>query len=314
MESLSEGLDKALKIGLFDSGVGGLSVFNALTRLPFPRRPEFIYVGDTARCPYGDRKPEEIQQFVAEIVSYLTSHDVDAVVMACNTSAACARQVADTTALAPVFDLIQPTAEYLANAGVKVGVMATASTVRSGAFARAIQKQNPGVEVVQVACPELVPIVEGGRIDHPSTKDVLRRYASALTRERVGAIVLGCTHYPFIAETLQELLPKEIRLVDPAKVLAQSLVRRKLLTLSPEAQAKVKPFASLGRWSEDVGSCSMVVTGPPEVFAQTVQRCLGYIPGTISGITVEELTAKAESMPQVNPTSLPSQTIQGPVL
>lgn len=260
-------------IGLFDSGVGGLSVLRQLERkaLTSGKPYHFVYLGDTARCPYGNREPEEISLFVSQIVQWLNSHGPSSLVMACNTSAALAKSVAEATAGAPLFDLIGPTAKYVAQLGLKTGVLATASTIRSGAFRKAIHALNPDTEVVEIACPDLVPIIEQGLIDSPEATEALRKYAQQLKAQHVKVVIFGCTHYPFLGSLLAQLMPDTL-LVDPAEQLAEHVIR------SPQAAAAIH-----------APTRDVFVTGSVETFSRTASICLNQPIGEVKTLNLAEL-------------------------
>jgi glutamate racemase len=265
----SDQLARFKRIGLFDSGVGGLSVLRRLGQLPAADKRSFVYVGDTARCPYGNRPAEEIEMFVAQIITWMQRKEVDAIVMACNTSAAMARAIAERVANVPVFDLIAPTADSLANTKQKIGVMATASTARSQAFSRAIKSINPAAQVIEYGCPELVPIVESGAIDTDATRAVLTKYTDKLAEEGVELVVLGCTHFPFLKRELEKVASPQISFIDPAQILSG--------TNGNDGDAKL--------------SVELFVTGNIAGFAHTAQICLGYMPVPIHSIALSELEA-----------------------
>jgi glutamate racemase len=271
-------------IGLFDSGVGGLTVLRkleaAVNQLPWANHYKFIYLGDTARCPYGNRKPKEIQVFAGQISDWLVSLGANAIVMACNTSAALAHEQTVSRATVPVYDLITPTADYIAKLGINTAVLATASTVRSQAFSKAIAKRNSSLNTIEVACPDLVPLIEQGLIHHQTTRDVLKNYLQALSGKDIQGLVFGCTHYPFLQDLIKELLPPDIQLIDPAEQLVSSLAAGNFATTA-------------------TASCTrnLYVTGQPATFAGTAEICLGEHPGTIYGITTDELEQVAVPVP-----------------
>jgi glutamate racemase len=275
-------------IGLFDSGVGGLSVLRQLERVAATATAynnyRFVYLGDTARCPYGNREPSEIVQFVSEIGTWLECRGVNAIVMACNTSAACAAEEARSYFNIPVHDLIAPTAEHVASLAVKTAVLATASTVQRRAFSRAIAACNPAVEVLEVACPELVPIIERGEMDAPETLDVLWNYVRDLRAEKVKALILGCTHYPFLTEQLAQLMPETL-LIDPAEQLARALIC-----------AADSVFGNIDKDRSNLVNRELFVTGSPDTFSATAEVCLGQHPGTVYGVSLDELL---EALPSI---------------
>jgi glutamate racemase len=277
-------LKNCRRIGLFDSGVGGLTVLDKLKRLPasvsskssgFVGQPrEFVYLADTARCPYGNRPPSEILSFISQIVAWLADKSVDGIVVACNTSASIALESTQRLTPVPVFDLITPTAHYVGKMGRKVGVMATTATVRSKAFSNAIQQVAPGLDVLEIACPDLVPIIERGEVLQKSTIAVLEKYAEILLKEKVEVLVWGCTHFPFLKEPLTGLLEHKLLTVDPADVLFNLL----------EVEADSVADTTAGNAKNMI-----YVTGDPFEFSRSANICLGYSLDTINGITVEEL-------------------------
>jgi glutamate racemase len=213
-------LNRYSRIGLFDSGLGGLSVLRRLAAVETPTPRSFVYLGDTARCPYGNRHGEEISLFVDQIVSWLLTMRVEAIVMACNTSAAVARKVADAVATVPVYDLIGVTAQALAQVDGRIGVMATVSTARSQAFSRALLALNPEAQVIEYGCPELVPIVESGTTHTLEAREILSEYVERLIEADIRTVILGCTHFPFLRRQLESLSVGRITFVDPAEILS----------------------------------------------------------------------------------------------
>jgi glutamate racemase len=200
-------------IGLYDSGIGGLSV----VREVFRQLPEesVLYVGDTARVPYGSRSEAEILAFNREIVDWLLEAGAKLIVIACNTSSAMALPMLRASCPVPVIGLIGPGAQTARAAGRRVGVIATQGTVRSGAYGHAIRAIDPGAVVREVACPSLVPLVEGGRWDGPEAVAVVREAIAPFLADPPDCLVLGCTHYPLLAPLIRQLLPG-VTLVDPA--------------------------------------------------------------------------------------------------
>jgi glutamate racemase len=285
----SEILRNCTRIGLFDSGVGGLSVLKELQGYAAStgRDIEFVYVGDTARCPYGNRTVEEIRLFVEEIVLWLNHQKVDAVIMACNTSAALALPYAKLASSVPVIDLIGPTASYVSTIATRIGVMATAPTVRSRAFRRAIACLNPNAEVTEIGCPDLVPIIESGKIDAPGTEQVLLKYIDAMKAAKVEAIILGCTHFPFLRKHIQNMVQGEIRIIDPAESLTagsigvlKKFVNKNKSSLEAE---ELTPDMSF--------NTQFYVTGVIEQFSLAAGKCLGQPVSGIKALSLNELAS-----------------------
>jgi len=214
-----------LPIGVFDSGLGGLTVVRAIyERLP---AESTIYFGDTARVPYGPKSPETVRRYSLEILQWLVSQRVKAVVIACNTSTAHALDALRAASPVPVIGVIEPGARAAAAAAPHgtIGVIGTAGTITSGAYERAIHQRDPEVRVVQQACPLFVPLVEEGWFDHPAAELVAREYLEPMVTERVQALVLGCTHYPLLKPLLQRVMGSQTALIDSAAETARALAK-----------------------------------------------------------------------------------------
>lgn len=212
---VSRGESPQSRIGIFDSGVGGLTVLRELYRqLP---NESILYFADTARLPYGIRPASEIVQFCLEILSWMVQQDVKMVVLACNTSDALALETLRNQFNIPILGLILPGARAAVQQGRRIGVIATPATAASNAYRRAIIEVEPTAQVWQVGCPEFVPLVEQNRIYDPYTKEVAQQYLAPLLQQRIDTLVYGCTHYPHLAPVLQEILPPHIQLIDPAE-------------------------------------------------------------------------------------------------
>ena len=212
-------------IGIFDSGLGGLTVAHAiLERLP---RDATIYFGDTARVPYGPKSAETVRRYSREIADWLLGQGVKAIVIACNTSTAHALQALQARSPVPVIGVIEPGARaaVAASGGRPIGVIGTAGTIASGAYERAIARLDPDASVIAAACPLFVPLVEEGWFDHPATRLIAEQYLAPLRRGGVGTLVLGCTHYPLLAPLLQETMGPEVRLIDGGAETARGLAR-----------------------------------------------------------------------------------------
>ncbi len=210
-------------IGIFDSGLGGLTVAHAIfERLPFDST---IYFGDTARVPYGPKSAETVRRYSLEILEWLLGQGVKAIVVACNTSTAHALEALREASPVPVIGVIEPgsRAAVAAAAGLPVGVIGTAGTIGSGAYEREIRRLAPGTTVVARACPLFVPLVEEGWFDHPATRLVASEYLAPLRESGVGSLVLGCTHYPLLKTLLQGTMGNQVRLIDSAEETARAL-------------------------------------------------------------------------------------------
>ncbi|HSD33725.1 MAG TPA: glutamate racemase [Gemmatimonadales bacterium] len=217
----------AAPLGVFDSGIGGLTVAHALFEcLP---HESVIYFGDTARVPYGPKSPETVRRYSGEILDFLVRRGVKMVVVACNTSTAHALEFLRSRSPVPVQGVIEPGARAAAAATRvgRIGVIGTAGTIASGAYERAIKAVRPDVEVVSRACPLFVPLVEEGWFDHPATELVAREYLQPLEDRKVDVLVLGCTHYPLLKPLLSRVMGPHVTLIDSAAETART-VRREL--------------------------------------------------------------------------------------
>lgn len=207
----------AAPIGVFDSGLGGLTVARALQRcLP---GESLVYVGDTARVPYGPKSPETVRRYALQIGSWLVEQGVKCVVVACNTATAHALSALRDTLPVPVIGVIEPGARAAVRVASDgpVGVIGTSGTIASGAYQRAISALAPGLTVFGVACPLFVPLVEEGWINHPATRIIVREYLTELRARAANPVVLGCTHYPLLRNAIAEALGDEVRLIDSAE-------------------------------------------------------------------------------------------------
>ena len=235
-------------IGVFDSGVGGLTVVAALRRrLP---AASILYLGDTARLPYGTKSRRTVLRYSQANVDFLGRRGVDALVVACNTASAMALD--DLVVRTPHWGVLEPGASAaVAAAGRHVGVIATESTVRSGAYEHAIRRRNPKLRVSQQACPLLVPLVEEGWEDDGITERIVARYLAPLLDEGVDTLLLGCTHYPMLRGVLARVCGPEVTLVDSAESTG-ALVERELRDRG-WADGSASP-APTGRLTGDFGS------------------------------------------------------------
>ncbi len=222
----------AAPLGVFDSGIGGLTVARAVfERLP---HESLIYFGDTARVPYGPKSPETVRRYSGEILAYLLGRGVKALVVACNTISAQALDYLAERSPVPLVGVIEPGARAALEATRtgKIGVIGTAGTIASGAYERAIKRLRPDAAVCVQACPLFVPLVEEGWFDHAATELIAREYLAPLQRAGVDVLVLGCTHYPLLKPLLARVLGPAVTLVDSAeetaKVVAQEIAQRSL--------------------------------------------------------------------------------------
>ena len=210
-------------IGVFDSGVGGLTVAREIIRqLPNER---IVYFGDTARVPYGSKSPETIIRFSRQIVRFLQTQEVKAIVIACNSASACALDVLEEEVELPIIDVVRPGAKTALEAthNGKIGVIATEATIRSNIYKRYIEEHDTSVNVVGKACPLFVPLVEEGLWEDPVTDEIAGRYLAELIDIDIDTLILGCTHYPLIRSTLGRIMGDKVTLVNPAYETARAL-------------------------------------------------------------------------------------------
>lgn len=210
-------------IGVFDSGVGGLTVVREIIRqLP---SENIVYFGDTARVPYGTKSRDTVINYSQQIVHFLRTKQVKAIVIACNTATAYALDVLKDKLDIPIIGVVRPGAITAVNAtkNGRIGVIATEGTVGSGIYPRVIREYNPEIQVVQKACPLFVSLVEEGWTNDPVTDEVARRYLRSLLDSNIDTLVLGCTHYPLLRKTIGRLVGEKVTLVNPAYETACSL-------------------------------------------------------------------------------------------
>jgi glutamate racemase len=210
-------------IGVFDSGIGGLTVARELMRqLP---DESIIYFGDTARVPYGPKSPETVRRYSREISEFLLGQGVKAVVVACNTATAHALPVLQAELPVPVIGVVDPGARAAVRAtrSGEIGVIGTQGTIGSGAYERAIRAIAPEAHVTARACPLFVPLVEEGWHDDPITEQVARRYLAPLLAAGIDTLVLGCTHYPLLKPVLERVVGPGVALVDSAETVAETV-------------------------------------------------------------------------------------------
>lgn len=255
-------------LGLFDSGVGGLTVVRAVQDL-LPGE-DVIYLGDTARLPYGSKSPETIRRFAAEDVDFLLSKGVKAIVVACNTATAHALPEFWKSCPVPIMGVIEPGVEAaLANPDAdRIGIIATRGTIQSHAYQHELATRKRGLMIHGIATPLLVPLVEEDWIAEEVTKEVLRKYLEPLMSKGIDTLMLACTHYPLLIPLLTEILPDDVRLVDSATTCAEHL--KKML---------VEKDLLSGKTSE--GKLDIYLTDLSEQFEELAKRFLRRPTGRI---------------------------------
>jgi glutamate racemase len=253
---------RSAPIGVFDSGIGGLTVVSEMMRqLP---HESIIYFGDTARVPYGPKSPDTVRRYSHEITSFLRAEGVKAVVVACNTATAHALPMLRDELPFPVVGVVEPGARAAVEAsrGGGVGVIGTKGTIASGAYERAIRALAPDIHITVRACPLLVPLVEEGWTDAEATDIIAREYLSPMSAAHIDTLVLGCTHYPLLKPLIARILGADVRLIDSARETAAE-TGRVLDAKSLRANGDAKPRHRF------------IASDAPQQFLELGQRFLG---------------------------------------
>lgn len=283
----------SLPIGIFDSGVGGLTVYRALhEHLPNER---FVYLGDTARVPYGTKSLATVERYAVENAKFLAAHGIKLLVVACNTASALALPAIRKALEIDVVGVIGPGARAAVGnqrpseglpahqhaRRVRTGVIATESTVQSGAYAAAIRKADANAEVIERACPLFVPLAEEGWADNEVTRTIAKTYLADL-RSKIDTLVLGCTHYPILRKVIQETVGTEVRLIDSGEATALEV---KLLLKEKGLAKSTPPTGALERQlCDDLDH--FYVTDAAERFARVAERFLGAKPSRLEAVEV----------------------------
>ncbi len=214
---------KEAPVGVFDSGVGGLTVVREIIRqLP---EENIVYFGDTARVPYGSKSQKTIIRFSEQIIRFLKTKQVKAIVIACNTASALALEAVQDEFDVPILGVVFPGARAAVKAtrNKKIGVAGTDATVRSGMYTKIIQKMDSRIQVIEKACPLFVPLVEEGFKEHAVTQEVIEYYLGPLRETDIDAMILGCTHYPLLRSRIRAYMGENIQIVNPAYETAMDL-------------------------------------------------------------------------------------------
>ena len=270
-----------LPIGIFDSGVGGLTVYRALhEHLPNER---FIYLGDTARVPYGTKSLATVERYAVENARFLASHGIKLLVVACNTASALALPAIRSALKIDVVGVIGPGARAAAalSKGKRIGVVATESTVQSGAYTRAIKKTDANATIIERACPLFVPLAEEGWADNEVARTIAESYLADL-RSKTDTLVLGCTHYPILRDVIQQTIGEEVELIDSGEATAaevKTLLKEKgLARLTPPTGALERQLC------DDLDH--FYVTDAADRFARVAERFLGSKPSRLEAVEV----------------------------
>jgi len=255
-------MNNAQPIGVFDSGIGGMTVVRALTQhLP---HENIIYFGDTARVPYGPKSPQVVREYALQDTDVLLKYDVKLIVIACNTVSAVALDVVQKRAKVPVVGVILPgaAAGVQATKNRRIGVIGTVGTIFSNAYTNAIRQLDSDIKVFGQPCPLFVPLAEEGWIDHKATELIAKEYLFPLTLEKIDTLVLGCTHYPILRDVIGKVLQHSVTLIDSGE--ATALVVKDMLTdLKLNNTSTLKP------------NLQFFVSDVPHKFTEIGERFLG---------------------------------------
>lgn len=234
-------VDRNSPIGVFDSGIGGLTVVREIMRnLP---SESIVYFGDTARVPYGSKSAETITRYSEQICRFLIGKQVKAVVVACNTASAFALEAVQKEFSIPIIGVIRAGAEVAASStrNGRIGIIGTEGTIGSGIHASFLKKIDPKIEVIGKACPLFVPLAEEGWTHDPVTEEVARRYLAELKSQNIDTLILGCTHYPLLRSTIRKVMGEGVQLVNPAYETAlelKQLLKERNLECEADPQAE----------------------------------------------------------------------------
>ncbi len=274
---MNKDVRRTAPIGVFDSGVGGLTVAREIMRhLP---NEDIVYFGDTARVPYGSKSKDNIIRYSRQIINFLMTKGVKAIVIACNTASAQALDVVQKEYPIPIIGVVEPGARAALDVteSKKVGVIGTEGTVRSGMYEKVIQEIQPDVAVTAKACPLFVPLVEEGFKDHHVTEEIIDFYLASMKESDIDALILGCTHYPLLRSKIMEYVGDKIKLVNPAYETAMDL--RKLLQENDMENPDIEG---------EHGSYSFYVSDAADKFKQFANSILPYDIETTKQINIEE--------------------------
>jgi len=259
-------VEQSRPIGLFDSGIGGLTVLQEVRRL-LPNE-SVLYFGDTAYVPYGSRAAAELVALGHRIIDFLVGMDVKYVIFACNTSSSISLGILRQRFRVPMVGLVEPgaAAAVRATRNGRVGLLATEATVRAGAYERAMKSMAPDVRVFSQAAPRLVPLVEAGQMGTPAAREAVAEYLTPLLDKGIDTLLLGCTHYPFLLPEILEVSGTGLEIVDPAAATVA------------EARREMERLSLLNNPSSGGPRYSFFVSGDPEAFAHGARTFLGFRP------------------------------------
>ncbi len=279
-------MDRNLPIGIFDSGVGGLTVYRALHERLSDER--FVYLGDTARVPYGTKSLATVERYAIENSTFLAAHGIKLLVVACNTASALALPAIRKAVNVEVVGVIEPGARAAQKVaeGKTIGVIATEATVQSRAYSQAIATIAPSAEVIERACPLFVSLAEEGWAETDVARSVAEKYLADFRNSNIGALVLGCTHYPILHRVISETLGGRIPLIDSGEATAievQSVLSSKELSKPQEEKQQIKGNRER-ELCDDLDH--FYVTDAAQRFARVAERILGASPSVLEAVEV----------------------------
>ena len=249
-------------IGIFDSGIGGLTVVKAL--MEYLPGYDIIYFGDTARTPYGTKSSETVKKYALENTEFLLSKGAKIVVIACNTASSVAMESVAENFDVPIFEVITPAVELSINTSHKlcIGIIGTRATVKSGIYEKKIKEMNPQAKVYSRACPLLVPLVEEGWLKKPETNMIVKKYLHPLKVRQIDTLILGCTHYPLLKNIIQKKIGKKVNVIDSSIAVANNV------------KAFLEKHKDLDNMLSKKGRCRFFVSDVTEQFEKTATSML----------------------------------------
>jgi glutamate racemase len=263
-------------IGIFDSGVGGLTVVKSIES--FLPNENIIYFGDTARVPYGSKSNSTVVEYALQDATFLNNKNVKLIIVACNTASSIALDNLREQFEIPIIGMIEPGAKAALEKTVtgKIGVIGTETTISNKAYSKALLNLDSKVKVIEKACPLLVPLAEEGWINHPATKLIVEEYLSELKKENIDTLILGCTHYPILRDVIQEAIGQNVKLIDSGEA----------------ASVEVEDYLNgmgLKNISNNLGRDQYFVSDTPTKFKQVANLFLGKEINHIEKIDLEEI-------------------------
>jgi len=271
-------MEKEKPIGVFDSGIGGLTVVKRLSSM-LPAE-NLIYFGDTARVPYGSKSNSTVIEYSLQNAHFLMEKNVKAIVVACNTASSVAIQELKNNFKVPIIGMIEPGAKYaLSNSATgKIGVIGTRATIANQAYSKEIKKLNPNVEIFEKACPLFVPLAEEGWIEHKATYEIAEEYLKELRDLNIDTLVLGCTHYPILTNVIQKIIGENVKLIDSG-IASAEVVRSEISRIGFETN------------SFGTGNNQFYVSDIPAKFQEVAELFLGRPISDVQKVDLEYLTA-----------------------